>query len=80
VIILAGVLPITFAGIGVRDSLLFLFMGSFSTGGEERLAALSLLLLGYTLFLALLGGVAYLIYRVQPKPAPSPQPVVAVEP
>jgi uncharacterized protein (TIRG00374 family) len=79
VILLAGVLPITFAGIGVRDSLLFLFMGSFSAGSEERLAALSLLLLGYTLLLALLGGVAYLFYRVQPKPEPSTQPVVAVE-
>ncbi len=74
VIILAGVLPITFAGIGVRDYLLFLFMGSFSTGAEHRLAALSLLLLGFALLSALLGGVAYLAYRVQPRPQPSTQP------
>lgn len=80
VIILAGVLPITFAGIGVRDYLLFLFMGHFSTEGEDRLAALSLLLLGYALFSALLGGVAYLFYRVQPTPASSDKPGVSVEP
>ena len=65
-IALAGVLPITFAGIGVRDYLLFLFLDSSLQGGGDRLAALSLLLLGYTLFSALLGGLVYLLYRVKP--------------
>jgi len=60
------VLPITFAGIGVRDYLLFLFLGSSLNGGGDRLAALSLLLLGYTLFSALVGGVVYLFYRAKP--------------
>jgi uncharacterized protein (TIRG00374 family) len=63
VIMLAGVLPITFAGIGVRDYLLFLFMGAFPGGGSDSLAALSLLLLGYALFSALVGGGGYLFYR-----------------
>ena len=77
VIALAGVLPITFAGIGVRDYLLFLFLGSSLHGGGDRLAALSLLLLGYTLFSALLGGVVYLFHRAKPasQVLPSPSPV-----
>jgi uncharacterized protein (TIRG00374 family) len=79
VILLSGVLPITFAGIGVRDYFLFLFLGSFSTGTGDRLAAVSLLLLGYTLLLALLGGVAYLFYRVKPKEAASNPPEMAAE-
>ncbi len=67
VIVLAGVLPITFAGIGVRDYLLFLFLGSSLNGGGDRLAALSLLLLGYTLCSALIGGVVYLFYQANPE-------------
>jgi uncharacterized protein (TIRG00374 family) len=66
VIVLSGVLPITFAGIGVRDYLLFLFLGSALNGGGDRLAALSLLLLSYTLFSALMGGLVYLFYRAKP--------------
>jgi uncharacterized protein (TIRG00374 family) len=63
VIVLAGVLPITFAGIGVRDYLLFLFLGISMNGEGDRLAALSMLLLSFTLFSALLGGGCYLFYR-----------------
>lgn len=78
VIVLAGVLPITFAGIGVRDYLLFLFLGSPQDGGGDRLAALSLLLLGYTLFSALLGGVVYLFYKVTNPSQEARMPTVAV--
>ncbi len=65
VIVMAGVLPITFAGIGVRDYLLFLFIGSgagLSTGADQ-IAALSLLLLLLTLIAAALGGLVYLGYK-----------------
>jgi uncharacterized membrane protein YbhN (UPF0104 family) len=79
VIVLAGVLPITFAGIGVRDYLLFLYLGSHEDGGGDRLAALSLLLLGYTLFSALLGGAAYLFYKVAPPSQEYPLPAVAAK-
>ena len=75
-IALAGVLPITFAGIGVRDYLLFLFLGSSLDGGGDRLAALSLLLLSYTLFSALLGGGVYLFYRTKPESQVSPPPIL----
>ena len=71
-IAVAGVLPITFAGIGVRDYLLFLFLGSSLEGGADRLAALSLLLLSYTLFSALIGGCVYLFYRANPVSRVSP--------
>jgi uncharacterized protein (TIRG00374 family) len=79
VIVLAGVLPITFAGIGVRDYLLFLFLGSPMDGEGDRLAALSLLLLGYTLFSALLGGAVYLFYKIASPPQEAPIPTVAVK-
>jgi uncharacterized protein (TIRG00374 family) len=74
VIVLAGVLPITFAGIGVRDYLLFLFLGDAVGGEGDRLAALSMLLLAYTLMSALFGGLLYLFYRAQPVVAPGGSP------
>jgi uncharacterized protein (TIRG00374 family) len=79
VIALAGVLPITFAGIGVRDYFLFLYLGSHVDGGGDRLAALSLLLLGNTLFSASLGGAAYLFYKVAPPSQECPLPTVAAK-
>jgi len=65
VILVAGVLPVTFAGIGVRDYLLFLFLGAAAGvgAGADQIAALSLLMLLSTLFLASLGGVVYLVYK-----------------
>ena len=65
VILLAGVLPITFAGIGVRDYLLFVFLGA-TIGNpiqKERIAALSLILLILALQSAALGGLIYLGYK-----------------
>jgi hypothetical protein len=65
VILVASVLPITFAGIGVRDYLLFLFLGTaFSAGvGADQIAALSLLMLLCALLFALIGGGVYLVYK-----------------
>ena len=63
VILVAGVLPITFAGIGVRDTLLFLFLGSAAQSGPERVAALSLLILAFGLLNASMGGIIYLFFK-----------------
>jgi uncharacterized protein (TIRG00374 family) len=76
IMLVASVFPITFAGIGVRDYLLFLFLGSsMHLGvGADQIAALSLLFLVFTLLLAAIGGLVYLVY----KPAPKTAPVVTV--
>jgi uncharacterized protein (TIRG00374 family) len=68
VILVAAVLPITFAGIGVRDTLLFLFLGGVARSDPERVAALSILMLAFGLTTASLGGVVYLFFK-----PPSPQ-------
>ncbi len=65
VMVVSGILPITFAGIGVRDYLLFLFLGAAAGGAieKERIAALSLLLLLLTFQGATLGGLVYLLFK-----------------
>ena len=70
VILVAGVLPVTFAGIGVRDYLLFLFLGTAAGvgAGADQIAALSLLMLLFALLLAAIGGLVYLVYKPN-KPA-----------
>ena len=76
VIVVSGVLPITFAGIGVRDYLLFLFVGA-ATGEaieKERIAALCLLLLILTFQGAILGGLVYLGFKPASSGATAPEP------
>lgn len=64
VIVASSALPITFAGIGVREYLLLLFVGSSAVAvDQERILAASLLVLALGLLMALLGGVVYLLYR-----------------
>jgi hypothetical protein len=64
VIVASSALPITFAGIGVREYLLLLFVGSAAVAvDQERILAASLLVLALGLLMALLGGVVYLLYR-----------------
>ena len=65
VILVANVLPVTFAGIGVRDYLLFLFLGSAAgaSAQADQIAALSMLMLFSTFFLAAMGGLVYLVYK-----------------
>ncbi len=64
VIVASSALPITFAGIGVREYLLLLFVGSTAVAvDQERILAASLLVLALGLLMALLGGVVYLLYR-----------------
>jgi uncharacterized membrane protein YbhN (UPF0104 family) len=61
--IAANAFPITVAGIGVREYLLVLFLGVLAhVPGETALAA-SLLVLGMTLAVSLLGGAVYIVYR-----------------
>jgi uncharacterized protein (TIRG00374 family) len=69
VILVAGVIPVTFAGIGVRDYLLFLFIGSTAgaVARADQIAALSMLILFSTLLFSALGGLVYLVYRAPSK-------------
>ena len=69
VVLVAGVIPVTFAGIGVRDYLLFLFLGS-TVGAKaqaDQIAAVSMLILFSTLLFSALGGLVYLAFRTPPK-------------
>lgn len=64
VIVASGALPITFAGIGVREYLLLLFVGGTAVGAnQERILAASILILAVAVAMALIGGLVYLVYR-----------------
>jgi uncharacterized protein (TIRG00374 family) len=64
VIVASGALPITFAGIGVREYLLLLFVGGAGAGiDQERILAASILILALAVAMALIGGLVYLVYR-----------------
>ena len=64
VIVASGALPITFAGIGVREYLLLLFVGGTAAGvDQERILAASILILAIAVAMALIGGMVYLVYR-----------------
>ena len=68
VIVASGALPITFAGIGVREYLLLLFVGGTATAvDQERILAASLLILALAVVMALIGGLVYLLYRPEAK-------------
>ncbi len=64
VIVASGALPITFAGIGVREYLLLLFVGGTAAGvDQERILAASILILALAVAMALIGGLVYMVYR-----------------
>jgi hypothetical protein len=67
IVLAASALPISIAGIGVREYLLVLFLAVVAgVDGEQALAA-SLVVFAIILAICLLGGVLYIFYK--PKPA-----------
>lgn len=63
VILAANVLPITIAGLGVREYLLVLFLGVVGHVGEEQALAASLVVFGVMVAVSSVGGLIYVFYR-----------------
>lgn len=83
IVFAANSLPITIAGIGVREYLLILFLGVVAGVESERALAASFIMFSMMLIISLLGGLLYIFYRPKPKPEPADcvngRPDVALE-
>ena len=67
VVLAANALPITVAGLGVREYLLVLFLGVIAQVETERALAASFIAFAVILAVCLLGGVLYVFYRPKAK-------------
>ena len=63
IVLAANAVPITVAGLGVREYLLVLFLGVLGRVEGERALAASIVVLSMTLAICLIGGILYLFYR-----------------
>lgn len=63
IILAANAVPITLAGVGVREYLVLLFLGVLASVGKEQALAASLLACSMMLSVCLLGGIFYIVYR-----------------
>jgi uncharacterized protein (TIRG00374 family) len=73
IVLAASALPITIAGIGVREYLLVLFLGLLANVDSARALAASFVMFSMMLAICLLGGLLYVFYRPKAKPT-SPDP------
>jgi uncharacterized membrane protein YbhN (UPF0104 family) len=67
IVFAANALPITIAGIGVRDYLLILFLGVVASVDSEHALAASFVMFSMMLTISLLGGILYIFYRPKPR-------------
>jgi len=67
VVLAANALPITIAGLGVREYLLVLFLGVTARVDSERALAASFVVFAIISSVCLFGGVLYIFYRPQRK-------------
>jgi uncharacterized membrane protein YbhN (UPF0104 family) len=67
IILAANALPITIAGIGVREYLLVLFLGIIAGVDSEHALAVSFVIFSMILTICLLGGLLYIFYRPKRK-------------
>ncbi len=67
VVLAANALPITVAGLGVREYLLVLFLAVIAHVENERALAASFVAFSMILVVCLLGGLLYIFYRPKPK-------------
>lgn len=63
IIIASNAIPITMAGIGIREYLMVLFLGVLGSIPSEQALVASLIVFAMTLTVCLLGGVVYIFYR-----------------
>jgi uncharacterized membrane protein YbhN (UPF0104 family) len=67
VVLAASALPISVAGIGVREYLLILFLGVVAGVDRERALAASFVAFSIILTICLLGGLLYIFYKPKQK-------------
>jgi uncharacterized membrane protein YbhN (UPF0104 family) len=67
IVFAANALPLTVAGIGVREYLLILFLGVIAGVDSEHALAASLVMFSMMLTICLLGGLLYIFYRPKRK-------------
>ena len=63
IVLVSNALPITFAGLGVREYLLVLFLGLLAHVESERALAASFMAFFIVLVVCMLGGILYVFYR-----------------
>lgn len=74
IVLAANALPITIAGIGVREYLLVLFLGVIAGVDSERAFAASVVMFAIMLTISLVGGLLYIFYRPKRVPVdPGPE-------
>jgi uncharacterized protein (TIRG00374 family) len=71
IVLAANAVPVTIAGLGVREYLVVLFLGVSAEVDEERALAASFLVFAMLLLVSLLGGVVYFFFRPQSNCEPS---------
>jgi uncharacterized protein (TIRG00374 family) len=69
VVLASNAIPITVAGLGVREYLLVLFLGVIAQVESEQALAASFVAFGMILVVCLMGGLLYIFYRPQRKMA-----------
>jgi uncharacterized membrane protein YbhN (UPF0104 family) len=67
IVLAANALPITIAGIGIREYLLVLFLGVITHVDGAHAVATSFVILSLILIICLLGGLLYIFYRPKSK-------------
>jgi uncharacterized protein (TIRG00374 family) len=67
IVLAANAVPLTIAGLGVREYLLVLFLGVVGHIEGEKALAASLVVFAVTLAACLFGGVVYIFYRPKPE-------------
>jgi uncharacterized membrane protein YbhN (UPF0104 family) len=67
IVLVATALPISFSGLGVREYLFVLFLGTIGHVESERALAASFVVFSIILIVSLLGGVLYIFYRPKAK-------------
>lgn len=78
IVLAANVIPITIAGLGVREYLLVLFLGVIAGVDREHAFAASFVMLAMILTVGLLGGLLYIFYRPKQKVTPAGEALKAV--
>jgi uncharacterized membrane protein YbhN (UPF0104 family) len=77
IVLAANAVPITVAGLGVREYLLVLFLGVVAQVDSEHALAASFIALAMILAVCLLGGLLYIFYRPKPRSVAVPEEEVA---
>jgi uncharacterized membrane protein YbhN (UPF0104 family) len=67
IVLAANALPITIAGIGIREYLLVLFLGVIAGVDSERAIATSFVIFAMILMICLMGALLYIFYRPKGK-------------